>query len=615
MYIDLVFIQLLKFKIKYNFKNYIFKIYYFQNNKNINLISKMVILTEFRQNLFLNPEPLKSSKKYKSNPYIICNNVFFDSVKHWIVMDFINGKTFRKEFSAETLAKDTPENKFKQEDGTNIDFEMEEYLRKIREEHPGKQDLTYVEFQIPEGEKKVLAIFDGKEFTTENEDELFYNCLHTTIQKKIVKLSSEEISKIEYTLNPEFHWLWFRLDANKLSPKIVSRAVSWIKMNPEINFNLWTNIRTQEEVEDYFSLVANDPVVGPDYREFFLPRVKVHLFLDLWKMTREFFESIPINNQLASWSNMLDIINNILDRSSMIFKTDIVRCMILYLKGGWYADFNDTYCLIKLKYAINQSNPETIYMGSDYNHRHNNNYIMYCPAKNEVWLNNTLKILGFSFRIYRILDTKDDTFTSFSRAIIKTFAGLAEKTTEHCVFEEIVKRLHNWITAFNKETKEMLERIDVKIPIALDVKMNEFVLFIKYIMMKENPFSPLFKRIEMEMGMIKNVSRIGDSYRVNWESKPEEPYKPDPEDIKFWKDFLVSKNAIFNTLLQVNLKNLMYMTNMGTFFASEQASKYVYSLPYCYATENYCFISTNLHFGCGTAVGMAKKYDNNSKYL
>lgn len=565
--------------------------------------------TENRQKLFLNPEPLKRNSKYKSNPYIITNNVFFDSTKHWIIFDFINGKTFRKEISKETLEKDTPENKYKDESQTDIDFEMEDYLRKIREAYPNKNDLTYVDFTIPEG-KQVLAIFDGKEFSTEDEDELFYNCLHTTMQKKIVKKDKEYISKIEYNLNPEFHWLWFRLDANKLAPKIIKRAITWVKMNPQLNFNLWTNIRTEEEVEDYFSLVASDPIIGEDYKNIFLPRVKVHLFLDLWTITKEFCESIPINNNLATWSNMLDIINNNLDRSSMIFKTDVVRCMILYMKGGWYADFNDTVCLINLKYVQKPDEPETIYMGSDYNHRHNNNYIMYSPAKNEIWLNNTLKALGFSFRIYRILDIKDEGFTSFSRAIIKTFAGLAEKTTEHCVFEEIVKRMNGWITTFNKETKEMLERNDIKIPIPLEVKMNEFILFIKYIMMKENPYSPLYKRMEEELSMIKNVIRIENSYRVTWEKKPTEPYVPDEKDIKFWRDFNVSKNAIFNTLLQVNLKNLMYMTNMGTFFASESASKYVYSIPYCYCTENYCWSSSGLlHIGDGSCTGSLKKYD------
>jgi hypothetical protein len=574
----------------------------------------MSILTEFRQSLFLNPEPLKINNKYKSNPYIICNNIFYDSVKHWIIFDFINDKTFRKEISKETLEKDTPENKYKDESGTSIDFEMDEYIRKIREAHPGKQDLTFVEFTIPEG-KQVLSIFDAKDFPAESEDELFYNCLHTVIQKRIVKKTKEEISKIEYTLNPNLHWLWFRLDANKLSPKIVSRALSWIKMNPELNFNLWTNIRTEEEVEDYFSVVADDPIVGPDYKEFFLPRVKVHLFLDLWNITREFCECIPIQNNLATWSNMLDIINNNQDRSSMIFKTDIVRCMILYMKGGWYADFNDTYCFVKLKYIQKPDEPETIYMGSDYNHRHNNNYIMYTSAKNEIWMNNTLKILGFSFRIYRILDIKDEIFTSFSRALIKTFASLAEKTEEYCIFEEIAKRMNNWITAFNKEVKEMLERNDIKIPIPLEAKMNEFVLFLKYIMMKENPYSPLYKRIEEEMSMIKNITKIENSYRVNWETKPAEPYKPDEKDIKFWKEFLISKNAIFNTLLQINLKNLMYMTNMGTFFASESASKYIYSIPYCYVIENYTFISGLGHIGCGTCTGNVKRYDVNDKRL
>jgi len=568
--------------------------------------------TDARQKLFLNPEPLKRNNKYKANPYIITKNIFYDSTKHWIILDFINSKTFRKEICKETLEKDTPENKYKDDNGTDIEFDMDEYLRKIREDFPNKNDITYVDFTIPEG-KQVLAIFDGKEFSTEDEDELFYNCLHTTIQKKIIKKDKDYISKIEYTLNPEFHWLWFRLDASKLSPKIISRAVTWIKMNPQIKFNLWTNIHTQDEIDDYFTLVLNEPNVAEDYKTYFLPNVKIHLFKDLWDITREFCETIPIKNNLATWSNLLDIVNNKQDRSSMLFKTDVVRCMILYMKGGWYADFNDTVCLINLKYVQKPDEPETIYMGSDYNHRHNNNYIMYTPAKNEMWLNNTLKALGFSFRIYRILDIKDDGFTNFCRALIKTIGGLAEKTTEHCVIEEIVKRMHGWITAFNKETADMLERNDIKIPISLEIKMNEFILFIKYTMMKENPYSALYKRIDLELGLIKNVIRIENSYRVTWDKKPDEPYKPEETDIKFWKDFTVSKNSVFNNLIQVNLKNLMYMTNMGTFFASESASKFVYSLPYLFMTENFCWISGLGHIGDSSCCGNPKNYDD--KYL
>jgi hypothetical protein len=562
----------------------------------------MSILTDFRQSLFKNPEPLKANDKYKENKHSLGAHIPYDETKHWVIYDFVNDKIYRKEMTPELLKKDTPENKFKNEEGEVIDFEMKDHIQKF-------SSGVMIEYQIPDG-NWVLCLFDDKIYSLEDEDTLFYNTLHTTIQKKIYKKTKEDIAKIEYNLEKEFHWLWFRLDSGKLSKKIITRACSWIRMNPDFNFNLWTNMKSEKEVKDFFSDVED----MEEYQTLFKDKVKVHLFDELWELTLEFCEGLKNINGVPMWSNLIDIVNNVQDRASMIFKTDVVRCIILYMKGGWYADFNDTYCFVSLKYIIHPEKGDFIYMGSDYNHRHNNNYIMYSPKKHEVWLSNTLKLILFSFKIHRILELKEDVYANFVRCIFKTIASILEKKTEGChIFEEIIKRLHNWITATNKETKEMLERCNIIIPIPLDMKMNEFILFIKYIMMREAPNSPMYKRFCEELNKVKGVGHLETSYRFTWkdDKPPEELYIPDARDIKFWKEHIISKTAIYNTLLQVNLKNMIYMTNMGSFFASENASKYVYSIPYCYVHENFCFISALGHIGDGTCTGNVKDYNHN----
>jgi hypothetical protein len=560
----------------------------------------MGILSEFRQNLFINPEPLKANNKYKENKWRIDANIPYDEKVHWIIYDFINEKIFRKNITKELLEKDTEENVYKNEDGQAIEFDMKEYIEKYSSQ-------TMLEYQIPEG-KTVLCLFPDNEFSKENIDEIFYNTLHTTMQKRICKKSIEQISKIEYTLNNKFHWLWFRLDGAKISKKIITRASSWIKMNPELEFHLWTNLRTEEDVGDFFAGVKDHP----DFKDVFSKNVQIHYYDEIWSLTREFCQGLKnTNNGLNIWGNLVEIINNVQDRASMIFKTDVVRCIILYMLGGWYADFNDTYCFVSLKYIIHPDQKEFVYMGSDYNHRHNNNYIMYSPQGHEVWLNNILKLMVFSFKIHKILEIKDEKYAIFVRAIIKTLAGIAEKSKGGYLFDEMSKRLNNWITLMNKETAEMLERNDIKLPISLDVKMNEFFLFIKYILNRENPHSPLVKRYNYEMGYVKSVAKIENSYKLFWREKPTDGYEPEEDDIKFWKEFNVSRGSIYNTLLQVNLKNMIYMTNMGTFFASEKMTEYVYSIPYCYVHENFTFISALGHVGDGTCTGNVKDYNHN----
>jgi hypothetical protein len=558
----------------------------------------MGILSEFRQNLFLNPEPLKGTGRYKENKWQIKSHIPYDGTQHWIIYDFINEKIFRKDINKELVEKDTPENKYKNESEEFIDFDMKEYIEKI-------SSKTMLEYQIPEG-KTVLAVFPDDEFTTENVDEIFYNTFHTTAQKKICKKSIEQISKVEYTLNKNFHWLWFRLDGAKISKKIITRASSWIKMNPELEFHLWTNLKNEEEVGDFFAGVRDHP----DFVETFKKNVTIHYYDDLWNITREFCEGLKNVNGLVLWGNLLDIINNVQDRASMIFKTDVVRCIILYMIGGWYADFNDTYCFVPLKYVIHPDQKDFIYLGSDYNHRHNNNYIMYSPKENEIWLSNILKLVLFSFKIYKVLEVKDETYSVFARALFKTIAAICEEIKEGYIFEEIMKRLNNWITLMNKETEEMLKRNDINLPIPLDVKMNEFLLFIKYILNRENPHSALTQRYNYEMSQVRSVAKIENSYRMFWKERPAITYTPEESDIKFWKNYLVSKNSIYNTLLQVNLKNMIYMTNMGTFFASDKMTEYVYSIPYCYVHENFTFISALGHVGDGTCTGNVKDYNH-----
>jgi mannosyltransferase OCH1-like enzyme len=198
------------------------------------------------------------------------------------------------------------------------------------------------------------------------------------------------------------NWIWFRKHGAYLSDRIVRRSSSWLDLNPGIQFHLWTDLENEEEAIDFFSGNIEDPELKSQ-RENYRKRLIVHYRKETWDVAKEFCEE---NSTILKGENLWEIYREILDnkedKAAMIFKTDILRCMILYQRGGWYSDYNDTFCFVPLKYVINQEKRDLIYLGCDIYSNHNN-YIMYSPKYHSKWLDLTTQIVVGGVNTYKML--------------------------------------------------------------------------------------------------------------------------------------------------------------------------------------------------------------------
>jgi hypothetical protein len=552
-----------------------------------------MVISELKHKLFRNPKLLEKDGKVKIHPYNINKNITYFEDRHSVIYDFINDKIFRKDLDIKDALVPNP---YKDQDGKEIDFNMYDYIENILSD-------TMLEYQLPEG-NYALAIFDDKVYHQEDVDLIFYMMYHSSIQKKILKFTNEDISKITYNLQCNtLNWVWFKLDDSRLPEIILHRIKSWIDYNPELEFHLWTNLTGEDETKEWLKDIS------PEIKTFFLDNVKIHYKKETYAITKRFCEKI--DETYLIWSFMYEMLENYGDRGSMIFKTDLVRCMILYLNGGWYSDFNDTMCLIPVKYLINPLNPEMIYIGCDLNHRDCNNYVMYSPKENERWLSDTKRLVNYSYRLYKILDIKDEVFTNFIQSMIRSFSDIAEKSVDGYIFDIFGLLLNKWMDMYNKQVEEMLSRNKIVLPLKMDFDMNKFILFVKFIMTKECPESPLVKRINYEFSSLKNMIKIKDVYRPMWKNKPEDKYVKNEADHKYWKSYSVTKSTIYAVFMQTNIKALIYMTNMGSFYQKVDETNPMYRIPYCYFHQNLCFLSGIIHILDCTQCGQGKDYGKN----
>lgn len=166
--------------------------------------------------------------------------------------------------------------------------------------------------------------------------------------------------------HPRMHWVWFRKQGYKLNPEILRCTQTWIEANPEVTFNLWTNIRDIAELDDFLSDLdeAN--------KKLFQDTIHVK-FLD------ELLDYVPLSLQTVITSD---------DPKDMILKTDVFRLLILQKHGGFYSDFNDSVCFVPLKYLFHNTEDQCLFAADD-NDNVIDNYFIYAPPRHP-WINRCL---------------------------------------------------------------------------------------------------------------------------------------------------------------------------------------------------------------------------------
>ena len=190
---------------------------------------------------------------------------------------------------------------------------------------------------------------------------------------------TDRIAIINATPPIGVHWVWFRKPGYKLTQEIVERATSWIAINPECKFHLWTDIDSAADVDDFLSNIK------PDWRERFLAATTVHLRDDTYGV----IESVLVKLTTPATSEGIAALRSELesgDIQARVYKTDFARLFILYTYGGVYVDFNDCLCLAPLRDLIAVYGAENPIGVTDlYDLNHASNYFLYCPRESPEW--------------------------------------------------------------------------------------------------------------------------------------------------------------------------------------------------------------------------------------
>ncbi len=579
----------------------------------------MGILSDYKRSLFINTKPLIGhAKKDLVRHYKVGSRIPFNKSIHWIIYDFKNKKVMKRDINGLNTMMDFMENAYKDENNQVITFDIADYVSK-------HSTNLMIECQLPE-EKSILAIFDDGIYTKDDEDYIWYNLFHTHIRGKIYEKTKEEINSVSYKLVPTMNWIWFRKPGAYISDRIIRRSSSWLDLNPDIQFHLWTDLENEEEAIDFFSGDIEDSELKA-LRENYRKRLIVHYKQETWNVAKEFCNE---NSQILKGENLWEIYKEILDnkedKAAMIFKTDILRCMILYQRGGWYSDYNDTFCFVPLKYVINQEKRDLLYLGCDIYSNHNN-YIMYSPKYHSKWLDLTTQIVVGGVNTYKMLKINDSEFISNIRLILDSFIKTClSPLNDDGVFPlkdnfltDCMEKLGVWLKIYDTKIDELIATHNLNLPHSFHFTPNELLLLIRYMFSNHNSSSVVAKRIsyELDQGQSLNKDRRG-KYVLRWKNQTWDKtylWAECIQELHSLKDAPFSDKTIMNTTLFTNMKKLLYTTNMGAYFHDKpELAKYVYALPHCYVMGCFSFLTALGHIGDGTSAG-GDIYDYNPEAI
>lgn len=233
---------------------------------------------------------------------------------------------------------------------------------------------------------------------------------------------AENLSDSDRTL----HWIWFRDKDTYLPDKIMSRAKSWIELNPDFTFYLWTNLIDPIELDDFLSTLHES---NRDY--FTSGRITVkyhdemlsclddfcqkyrfqldsdaetilhHLF-DFRKPVTEATTNTTTTSTHTTVTTTIQTVNQNNYKINRIFRVDLWRVIVINLFGGIYCDFNDTICFYPMKYLLTMY-PNTYFVGTDYDIEHpvfRNNYFIYSSLENPEFTELSLRCINKGIKEY-----------------------------------------------------------------------------------------------------------------------------------------------------------------------------------------------------------------------
>lgn len=263
-----------------------------------------------------------------------------------------------------------------------------------------------------------------------------YNLYNAIVKHQTHMVFKDEMDNLVEELTDsdrQIHWVWFREREFCLPDKIMSRAKSWIQLNPTFKFYLWTNLIDHEELMEFISNLSEsnkqyfiDGKIIVRYQddtymaiEEFCQRFGSYLDQDAIDIIKHLYDvKQPLTNAITSTFSSAthttvtttittETQNNY--KINRIFRVDMLRVIILCLFGGIYSDFNDTICFYPMKYLLTLYRDE-YFMGTDYDIDHpiyRNNYFIYSPLDNKGFIDLSLKCINKATKEYMRITSTD----------------------------------------------------------------------------------------------------------------------------------------------------------------------------------------------------------------
>lgn len=504
---------------------------------------------------------------------------------HWYIYNFIDKKILKKSNKKEYFMISELKNPYKDQDDNIFDESMSEYINNYNK---------YLKVEIQSKLKSHLFIIDDT-FIIGDINRIFYCIYHTYINNKIINVDTDYINNITYDLNNNMHWIWFKKNNTYLDKLIIDRASSWIDNNPYLVFNLWTNIKNIDELKEYVKYADPDLL--------FFNKINIHYYNDVINTIKDFFNYIDeddednINNNYYLYEN---IINDNKNSSSMLFKTDTLRMILLSNYGGWYSDFNDTVCSIPLKYIINKLNNNIdLYICTDIAL---NNYLIYSEKDNEIVKKITNDIIKESIRIY------DNYYINTSLElhekivdILNTVCDIINTSYIDSIYNTLFNNYNEISNKINNLKNTEYYKILTQANIICD---DNFIVRLLYNIIKNINVSDNLKlNINNEINNIIRIRRIYRKRKIIWKNNNQIIYdKPSESDINIIKEEIKDINFLNNNIIKTFIVKIMYFTNFGIYIDKIKNDKTlnIIEIPYCSIKEECNFLSTVFHFYDGT---------------
>jgi len=268
---------------------------------------------------------------------------------------------------------------------------------------------------------------------------VIYNLYAVLVMKQTVQVSFQEMEQKAEQLtehDKNLHWIWFKDKDTYLPDKIMSRAKSWIELNPDFTFYLWTNLIDPVELDDFISTLhesnrqyfTNGRIIVKyhdellacldDFCQQYGSQLRCsasqsdaeiilrHLFDFKPSVTKAVTTTVTTNTHTTTTTVIETVAQNNY-KVNRIFKVDLWRIIVLIMHGGIYCDFNDTICFYPMKYLLTFY-PDTFFVGTDYDIEHpifRNNYFIYTSYKQPEFIDLSIRCINKGTKEYlRITD-------------------------------------------------------------------------------------------------------------------------------------------------------------------------------------------------------------------